>query len=474
MASHVGAALALSAGLFAWTLALLLLATRRSSSAARVLSLVLATEGALQVAAVLPGLAESSGVVGLPRAFDVLFLTALAAIAPAYLLLLRELPTPLARPWQAPAQARTLRTAYGATLALASIGALALPAVVFAVGVLGVLTSSLYALACAFDARRRTSAGSPMRERANGFLLAFGVRDVVLLLGALAGLLDRGEVALVLTAASTLLYVPLLGTAIARTDLFLLAATPRTETTRLPARFRDARPLGSGGTWLAHDAGTGGRVVLKRVPSADAAPCRAARTGDARLAQLACVEPADEGAWAAFAYIEGETLRETLRRGRFPEPRARALADDLCAALAALDRHGLVHGDVTPANVVLGADGRATLVDLASARTIDDATHTPGTPRYLAPERARGIAADARADQYAAALCVWESLAGVPYLEGAGDAMDLRVRAAYPGRYRSAPRASPALDAWLRRALAEEPTERFPSTSAAREALQRS
>lgn len=89
----------------------------------------------------------------------------------------------------------------------------------------------------------------------------------------------------------------------------------------------------------------------------------------------------------------------------------------VCAALLALDAHGLVHRDVKPANVVVDAAGRATLVDFGLAKRSDDRGHTSrnvmvGSPPYLAAETITSGVQDIGSDLYALGVTLWELLVG--------------------------------------------------------------
>ncbi|MGE5514887.1 MAG: hypothetical protein ACM31D_03605 [Bacteroidota bacterium] len=115
-------------------------------------------------------------------------------------------------------------------------------------------------------------------------------------------------------------------------------------------------------TWLGWRAGTG-KVVVKLWP-ADQAPPPLPAIDHAGVAPLL-----DQGAgWRMFTWVAGETLSTTLRQGAVPA----ATVDQIADALAALHAAGVAHGDVTPANVVLGRTG-AVLIDWG-----EDSAGTPG------------------------------------------------------------------------------------------------
>jgi hypothetical protein len=126
-------------------------------------------------------------------------------------------------------------------------------------------------------------------------------------------------------------------------------------------------------------------------------------------------------------HIAGGTLRERLRsparepggRRGLPVAEVLALARRLLSALRYLHERGVVHGDLTPRNVLLRGPANPVLVDFGIARLdalADEATAQPtaGTPLYLAPERFRGAPSSTRTDLFAVGALLWEALAGQP------------------------------------------------------------
>jgi serine/threonine protein kinase len=127
---------------------------------------------------------------------------------------------------------------------------------------------------------------------------------------------------------------------------------------------------------------------------------------------------------------------------------------------------GLVHGDLTPRNILLSLDGHALLADFGLARFAGQGR--AGTPRYLAPEQARGEPFDARADLYALALVLAEAATGQPVLDRDPE------RAAQAARIGVVPDLGDidaGLAAVLRRALSARREGRFPDASTMRAAL---
>ncbi|RPH36782.1 MAG: serine/threonine protein kinase [Chloroflexi bacterium] len=120
--------------------------------------------------------------------------------------------------------------------------------------------------------------------------------------------------------------------------------------------------------------------------------------------------------------VEGESLAERLRRERILPPRAAArIGAEVAEALEHAHERGVIHRDVKAANVLIGPDGEARLVDFGIARLLaDENTHLTapgtitGTLRYMAPEQLRGEDVGPAADVYATGVLLTEMLTGDP------------------------------------------------------------
>ena len=142
------------------------------------------------------------------------------------------------------------------------------------------------------------------------------------------------------------------------------------------------------------------------------------------------VGASQSGYYLVMEYIEGETLARLLARAaaskeRLPVPMVVRLALDMLSGLHAAHElrdesgalAGVVHRDVSPQNVLVGADGIARITDFGVARAASRLTATrvgqlKGKIAYMAPEQARGDEAmDRRADVFAAGVVIWEALA---------------------------------------------------------------
>ena len=179
--------------------------------------------------------------------------------------------------------------------------------------------------------------------------------------------------------------------------------------------------------------------------------------------------------FVAMELLPGRTLRDLLAAERSEPPSARTLlarfleaGEGLCAAHAA----GLVHGDFKPENALLGEDGRVRVADFGLAREAGEGVQgaVSGTPAYLAPEQWLGQPADARSDQFAFCVALWEALAGARPFSGATRETLLSQISRGPSA-EAAGRLPPRLRRLLLRGLAFEPAGRHASLRVLLDAL---
>jgi serine/threonine-protein kinase len=178
----------------------------------------------------------------------------------------------------------------------------------------------------------------------------------------------------------------------------------------------------------------------------------------------------DGALWIVMEHVEGSTLAALLReRGPLPPDEVADLGEQVCAALAAAHRAGVVHRDVTPGNVLVRRDGRVKLADfgiaLVAGRTaVTAAGLVVGTPAYMSPEQVRGDPVDARSDLYSAGCCLFEVLTGRPPFEGDGpvDTAFQRLRQ-HPPRASAIRTGIPVqLEQVILTAMALDPADRYP------------
>ncbi|MBL8113429.1 MAG: serine/threonine protein kinase, partial [Acidobacteria bacterium] len=129
----------------------------------------------------------------------------------------------------------------------------------------------------------------------------------------------------------------------------------------------------------------------------------------------------------ASEYIEGETLRQILKRGPLAVAEATDVALQVVAALGVAHAAGLVHRDIKPENVMRRADGFVKVVDFGLVKLVDEDAASAsvtgvgavlGTARYMSPEQARGEEVDSRTDLFALGVVLYEMLSGRPPFRG--------------------------------------------------------
>jgi|RhiMetdeSRZDD1v2_1073273.scaffolds.fasta_scaffold572647_1 eukaryotic-like serine/threonine-protein kinase len=187
----------------------------------------------------------------------------------------------------------------------------------------------------------------------------------------------------------------------------------------------------------------------------------------------------DGRAFIVMELVEGETLAERIAaRGRLPWPEAFGLGEQVARALAAAHAHGLVHRDVKPANVLVGPEGRAKVTDFGIAKAAAAVTLTRtgmvlGSASYVAPEQAQGDDVGPAADQYSLGCVLFEAVCGrTPY--GGANPVAIatqHVSAPVPDPRQDRPDLPVPVAELIRRALAKQPDDRFPSTTAMADAL---
>ncbi|MFO0847614.1 MAG: WD40 repeat domain-containing serine/threonine protein kinase [Gemmataceae bacterium] len=268
------------------------------------------------------------------------------------------------------------------------------------------------------------------------------------------------------------------------------------EVMALPAvgRYRLAGRIGGGASavvYRAVDTATRRVVALKVFPAGPPSEDRYTRDAGAlqRLKHPHIVQLLDAGVaggqpFLALELVEGGTLADRLAAGHhFPPAEAAALARKLADAAHYAHTHGVVHRDIKPGNVLLGADGEPQLADFGLAR--GPAAGGPptrsgpavGTPLYMAPEQVAGASRDVgpRTDVYALGAVLYEVLTGRPPFPAANP-LELARRIAddRPAPPRAlAPAVPPALEAVCLRCLEKDPADRFATAAALAAALDR-
>jgi len=204
-------------------------------------------------------------------------------------------------------------------------------------------------------------------------------------------------------------------------------------------RYRIVRRLGSGGMAdvYAAEHEALGRPLAVKVMHAHLARDEEMRTRFRREAEAASrlvhpliCTPIDFGdvgevVYLVMPFLGGGCLADDLVRNRtVPAERLAVVASQVACALDYAHRHGVVHRDVKPDNVLFDDDGNAFITDfgIATARfhaRLTAGGRAMGTPHYMAPEQAMGKTIDGRADLYAVGVMLYECVVGFPPFDGA-------------------------------------------------------
>jgi eukaryotic-like serine/threonine-protein kinase len=249
-------------------------------------------------------------------------------------------------------------------------------------------------------------------------------------------------------------------------------------------RYRIIRKLGAGGmaeVYLAEDQELGRRVAIKILNDRHAADdsfverFRREAKNAAGLSHPNIVSIYDRGEaegtyYIAMEFLDGRSLKELIvGRGQAPIKIAIDYARQILAALGAAHRHGIVHRDIKPHNVLVGGEGRLKVTDFGIARSgasqMTEVGSIIGTAQYLSPEQARGAPVDQTSDLYSVGVVLYEMLTGqVPFT---GDTpLEIAMKHLSevpkpPSELR--PEVPHDLDSVVLRALAKEPGERYQS-----------
>jgi beta-lactam-binding protein with PASTA domain/predicted Ser/Thr protein kinase len=254
--------------------------------------------------------------------------------------------------------------------------------------------------------------------------------------------------------------------------------------TLFDGRYRIVRKLGAGGmadVYLAEDQELGRRVAIKILNGRHANDDQfierfrreaknAAALNHPNIVSIYDRGEAEDTYYIAMEYLDGRSLKELIV-GHGPAPINVAIeyARQILSALRFAHRHGIVHRDIKPHNVLVDREGRVKVTDFGIARAgtsqMTETGSIVGTAQYLSPEQARGGEIDQRSDLYSLGIVLYELLTGRTPFEG-----DTPVEIAM--KHLSAPPQPPSelrkdipreLDMVVMRALAKDPEDRYQS-----------
>jgi serine/threonine protein kinase len=177
----------------------------------------------------------------------------------------------------------------------------------------------------------------------------------------------------------------------------------------------------------------------------------------------------DSRPYIVFEYVEGETLKDRIRRlGRLPITEAVAYAIEIARALGAAHARHIVHRDVKPQNVLIDHEGSAKVTDFGIARTLEEDGLTAdgrvlGTTDYVSPEQALGQDVTGQSDFYSLGVVLFEMLTGeVPFTGESQVAVAMKhVRETIPDVQLKRPEISAALASVVDTATAKRLDERY-------------
>jgi eukaryotic-like serine/threonine-protein kinase len=254
--------------------------------------------------------------------------------------------------------------------------------------------------------------------------------------------------------------------------------------TLVDGRYRILNRIGSGGmadVYLAEDTHLGRQVALKVLHRRFAQDqefverFRREAKSVAGLSHPNVVGVFDRGEhegtyYIAMEHLPGRTLKEIVEaEAPLPQERAIDLGEQILQGAGYAHRHGVIHRDFKPHNVIVDDDGRAKVTDFGIARAgASEMTETGsimGTAQYLSPEQAQGHAVTAASDLYSIGVMLYEMLVGrLPFEGESAVSVALKhLSEAPPPLSQFRPDVHPALEAVVMAALAKDPAQRWQS-----------
>jgi serine/threonine protein kinase len=186
-----------------------------------------------------------------------------------------------------------------------------------------------------------------------------------------------------------------------------------------------------------------------------------------------------DGYYLVMELVEGLNLKNyILARGRLAAADALLIAEQVCLALMEAHRHGFLHRDIKPQNILLDQFGNVKLADfgialVATARALTTEGIVLGTADYISPEQAQGLILGPTTDIYSLGVVLFEMLAGIlPFQGSTSLAVAMQHATMPPPPLRGiTPEISRGVERLVGRALAKKPEQRFQSAHEMRLAL---
>ncbi len=251
--------------------------------------------------------------------------------------------------------------------------------------------------------------------------------------------------------------------------------------------------LGRGGmasVYLAHDIALDRQVAIKVIsPSLGASPPlverfrREARTAASlshpNIIPIYAVRHSDRLLYFVMKYVEGRPLDSILREtGALPVNTVQAILGQVAGAVGYAHRHGVVHRDIKPGNILIDDEGWCVVTDFGIAKVAESEGLTTsgvmvGTPAYMSPEQCLSNDVTGASDQYALGVVAYEMLTGRLPFPGSSmmSVMYAHVHVPVPDIASLRDQVPPDLASTIMRMLAKEPGDRWPSVEEAAAAL---
>ena len=196
------------------------------------------------------------------------------------------------------------------------------------------------------------------------------------------------------------------------------------------------------------------------------------------IAQLRTALVLDNQLVMIMEYVEGRTLADRLDSGPVPVKDAVNYIDQVLNALSYAHQHHVIHRDIKPANMMLTPQGVVKLMDFGIARSGDERSLTMtgttlGSLNYMSPEQVKGEATDARSDLYSVGVSLYELVTGRRPFQAGSDysIMAAHINDTAKPPIELQPGMSPALNEIILISIAKDPTQRFQTADAFRNAL---
>ncbi len=185
--------------------------------------------------------------------------------------------------------------------------------------------------------------------------------------------------------------------------------------------------------------------------------------------------------YLSMEFVRGLTLKQLVEAGDIlPTPVGLRIAKQICAGLAAAHEVGVIHRDIKPQNIIIEATGGLKIMDFGIARLKEERGMTAegtvvGTPDYMSPEQARGIALDFRSDIYSTGVVLYEVFTGTLPFEGDTPlAVVLKhIQEKPPSPQTRNPKIDPKTSQIILKCMQKDPKDRFQSVNDLYEALTR-